>query len=338
VSPGRNLTLWQRWVRQPQKVWLRRAFFQLHLWSGLFLGVYVVVISVTGSVLVYRNELYRAATVAPVISTSSAPRLTDRQIADAATRLYPGYRVVRLGRWRNPDQAVDVLLSRGGATKKRMFDPRTGADLGDSVPTGIWLVSRLADLHDDLFFGPAGRKINGVGALAILLSIITGLAIWWPGIKKWRRSLFLPWGLGWRRAVWHLHSAIGLWSFAFLLLFALSGIYLCLPEPFLAFGDWLQPPAFDVPKIRAVDQVIYWLAYLHFGRVNGVGILCGGPGTCDKAVKAAWAFFGLAPATMAVTGAILWWNRVLRPWQERYSGRNLKLPAAPGLFGGSRLR
>jgi uncharacterized iron-regulated membrane protein len=313
VSPVANLNLWQRWIQRPQKLWLRRALFQVHLWSGLILGLYVFMISVTGSVLVYRNELYRAATIPPLISTSSAPRLSDRQLTKAATRLYPGYRVQRLSRWRNPDQAVDIWLTRGGATKKRLFDPRSGADLGDSVPTGIWLVSRLAELHDDLFFGSAGRKINGLAALAILGVAGTGLAIWWPGVKTWRRSLFVPGGLGWRRTIWHLHGAMGFWTFAFLALLALSGIYLCIPEPFLILADWLQPPASDVPTIRMVDQVIYWLAYLHFGRVNGVGILCGGPGACDKAVKAAWAFFGLAPAAMMVTGAILWWNRVLRP-------------------------
>ena len=53
---------WQRWVRQPQKVWLRRALFQVHLWAGIGLGLYVFFISVTGSVLVYRNELYVAVT------------------------------------------------------------------------------------------------------------------------------------------------------------------------------------------------------------------------------------------------------------------------------------
>jgi uncharacterized iron-regulated membrane protein len=31
------------------------------LWSGIVLGLYVLMISVTGSALVYSNELYRAA-------------------------------------------------------------------------------------------------------------------------------------------------------------------------------------------------------------------------------------------------------------------------------------
>ena len=100
-----QLTLWQRWVRHPQNIWLRRALFQVHLWSGVAIGLYVLLISVTGSVLVYRNELYRAATPTPIISKSAEPRLTDDQLTDAATRLYPGYRVVNLSRARDLDQA-----------------------------------------------------------------------------------------------------------------------------------------------------------------------------------------------------------------------------------------
>ena len=106
---------------------------------------------------------------------------------------------------------------------------------------------------------------------------------------------------------------VGFWSFGFVLVFAVSGIYLGIPQPFLDLADQLEPPAATNAGVRIGDQVIYWLAYLHFGRINGIGIPCSGPGLCDQATKAIWALFGLAPAAMAVTGAILWWNRVLRP-------------------------
>ena len=166
MSGSNHLSVWTRWVHQPQRIWLRRALFQVHLWSGIGIGLYVLMISVTGSVLVYRNELYRAATPQPIISNGSEPRLTDEQLTEAATRLYPGYAVVNLGRAQNLDQAVDIWLRGGDQVRKRLFDPRTGSDLGDSVPTGIRLVSDLMDLHDNLLAGPTGRKVNGVGAIA----------------------------------------------------------------------------------------------------------------------------------------------------------------------------
>jgi uncharacterized iron-regulated membrane protein len=313
VSVSKQLTLWQRWLRQPQKVWLRRALFQAHLWSGIGVGLYIFMISVTGSVLVYRNELYRAATAKPILSTGSGPRLTDGQLAEAARLSYPDYRVVRIARARNPEQAVDVWLRRGNTTKMRLFDPRTGKDLGNSVPAGIWLVSKLMDLHDNLLAGSNGRQVNGAGAVALLALATTGLVIWWPGSKTWRRSLTLHRGVGWKRFTWHLHSTVGFWSLGFTIIFGVSGVYLAIPEAVQEFADRLQPPTAANAGFRIVDQVIYWLAFLHFGRINGIGIPCKGPGFCDQATKAVWAIFGLAPAVMFVTAAIMWWNRVLRP-------------------------
>lgn len=313
VSGSDQLSMWQRWTRQPQKIWLRRALFQVHLWSGIAVGLYILMISVTGSVLVYSNELYRAATPESVLSKGSGALLTDERLTEAATRVYQGYRVVHLGRALNPDQAVDVWLQRGEETKKRLFDPRSGRDLGDSVPAGIWMVSKLIDLHDNLLAGESGRRVNGLGALAALALAATGLVIWWPGIKTWRRSLRLHRGAGWKRSMWELHSMIGFWSLAFTLVFALSGLYLSDPQPLQDLADRLEPLTAANAGTRIGDGVIYWLAILHFGRINGIGFPCGGPGICDQTVKAIWALFGMAPAAMFVTGAIMWWNRVLRP-------------------------
>jgi uncharacterized iron-regulated membrane protein len=300
-------------IRQPQNVWARRALFQVHLWSGIILGLYILMISVTGSIVVYSNEMYRAATRAPIISHGSGPRLSDEELTAAALRLYPEYKVVNLVRMTNADQAVTIWLQRSEEVKKRLFDPRAGTDLGDSVPPGIKFTSGLLSLHDDLFAGPTGRKVNGIGAICIFVLSATGLLIWWPGIKTWRRSLTLHRGVGWKRMMWHLHSMIGFWSLAFVLIFAFSGIYLSYPETIQGFADRIEPVTDANLGNRVTDSIIYWLAYLHFGRINGIGIPCKGPGICDQATKAVWAFFGLMPAALFVTGAIMWWNRVLRP-------------------------
>jgi uncharacterized iron-regulated membrane protein len=307
------MTYWQRWIWQPQTAWLRKATFQLHLWTGIGVGLYVLLASVTGSVLVYRNELYRAATRAPVIVSETGAALSDEQLKDAAKRAYAGYRILTLYRGRNPGQAVSISLIKGNSSlKNRLFNPYTGADLGDSVPLGIWLVSELLKLHDDLLGGTTGRMVNGVGAILVVVLAVTGLVVWWPGIKKWRASLTVPRNVGWPRFIWGLHSAIGFWTLGFILLFGVSGVYLGNPERFQDVADRIQPLTDANARTRTVDQIIYWLAYLHIGRINGIGIPCKGPGLCDQTMKLIWAVFGLAPAAMFVTGAAMWWNRVVR--------------------------
>jgi hypothetical protein len=39
------MTHWQRWVHRPQQLLLRKAFFQIHLWIGIAVMLYVAVIS-----------------------------------------------------------------------------------------------------------------------------------------------------------------------------------------------------------------------------------------------------------------------------------------------------
>jgi uncharacterized iron-regulated membrane protein len=312
---------WQKWIRQPRTVWLRRAIFQVHLWAGIGLGLYVFLISVTGSVLVYRNELYRAATRDPVVVAQTGRRLTEAELKSAAVAAYPGYRIANVSRPPNLDQAVSISLEGRGGRRNRLFNPYTGADLGDSAPLGIRMVSRLLALHDDLLGGMTGRKVNGAGALLIVLLACTGMVVWWPGIRTWRGSLTVPKGAGWRRLTRSLHGALGFWTFGAILMFGLSGVYLSNPDFIQDFADRLEPLTEANARTRVIDQVIYWLAYVHFGRINGIGIPCKGPGLCDAATKLTWAAFGLAPAVMFVTGAIMWWNRVGRKRLGRQTRR-----------------
>ncbi len=306
------MTRWQRWLRQPQTAWLRKAIFQLHLWSGIGFGLYVLLASVTGSVLVYANELYRAATRDPIVVAASDPLLTDKQLRDAATRAYPGYRILVLSRPSNPDEAISISLQDGANRKNRLFNPYTGADLGDSVPRGIRLVTGLIALHDDLLGGPTGRKVNGVAALLFVFLGLTGIVVWWPGIGTWRQRLFVQRKVGRRRFIWGLHGMIGFWTFGTILLFGISGVYLGNQEFVQDLADRIEPLTAANSRSRIVDQVLYWLAYLHIGRINGIGIPCKGPGLCDRTMKLIWAVFGLMPAVLFVTGALMWWTRVVR--------------------------
>src|SRR5262245_57515178 len=48
---------WTRWIDHPERVWLRQATFQVHFWIGTLMAVYVVLMSLSGSIIVFRNEL-----------------------------------------------------------------------------------------------------------------------------------------------------------------------------------------------------------------------------------------------------------------------------------------
>ena len=312
---------WSEWVQAPQSVWLRKAIFQVHLWTGIGLGAYVFVICVTGSVLVYRNELYRTFSPQPVIveSAGTSASLGEDALERVARQAYPGYDVQEVRPGRTEDHAVEITLTRDSDRIRRLFDPFTGEDLGDPLPLGYRMSAWMLDLHDNLLAGQTGRRVNGIGAFFLLLLSVTGAVIWWPGILRWRRSLTIDRRADWRLFNWSLHSAFGSWCWPFLFLWAITGLYLSFPALFAAVVDYLEPFDPTDPVERVGDRVMYWLAYLHFGRLGRRGIPgCGS--LCGETTKAIWALVGLVPPALFVTGGFMWWNRVVRRWLKSGPG------------------
>ena len=223
---------WQQWLRRPQSVWLRKALFQIHLWTGIGLGLYVVLISVSGSAIVFRNEIFKALGDSPRRVPVQGPRLTQDQLRDIAHRDYPGYAITFLFESKRPDQATEIWLEKGGSKQQRLFNPYSGEDLGRSVPWGISVVAWFSDFHTNLLAGPKGRVVNGIASSFLTMLCLTGAALWWPGIGKWRYSLIVNPKANWKRLNWELHSVIGFWTFALVFMWAFTGVYLVFPEPF----------------------------------------------------------------------------------------------------------
>ena len=290
------------WLRHPQGVWLRKALFQVHLWTGLGVGLYVVMISLTGSVLIYRSELRQYFDPQPRSVEVSGLRLSSAELIAATQRMFPDDAVEVWTESDDPTLAVTMSVGADGSARDQLFfDPYTGEYLGHALPAGWRLTSWTLDLHDNLLAGETGRAVNGVGAGLLMLLSMTGAIIWWPGIRGWWRSLLIDWRANWRRLNWSLHSALGIWTLLFIFMWGFTGVYLAFPEPFSAVVDYLEP--FDEENFdpRVGDTVLYWFAYLHFGRFGG------------WSTKLAWALIGVIPPVMFVTGGVMWWNRVIRP-------------------------
>lgn len=317
ATRGARMTALEKWWKRPQNVWLRRGLFQVHLWTGIGLGLYVLLMSVTGSALIFRRDLTRSLAREPRVAVGPGARMTEDQLTQAAQRAYPEYAVMDVRLRKNPDQAAEVLLQARGSELRRLFNPYTGADLGDSVRRSFRFVLWLADLHDNLLLAQSGRVLNAAGGILTLLVGLTGAVIWWPGIDAWRRSLSFRWKANPKGFNWTIHSALGFWAFAFFSMWAISGVYLSIPGAFNNAVDFLEPLHPSGRGLRFGDQMLFWLAQAHFGRFAGVE------------VKILWTTIGLAPAALFVTGLLMWWKRVLRPWMVR-NGVSVFGNRAPG--------
>jgi uncharacterized iron-regulated membrane protein len=217
------MSLLRTLVHHPRKLWLRRALFQIHLWAGVLLSLYVVMIALTGSILVFRSELTRGL-LPKTLTPYAADRLAPMEmVLERFKSAYPeaGLENIQMS---SPQMPTFVLFATD--SHRRPFtvlaDPVT-ADLRSQPRT--WLYWTY-ELHANLLLGEAhGVQVNGIGAMCLLLLTITGLAIWWPGVKIWARGLRIGLRHNWRRINYDAHSAIGFWTLLIVFWWALSGIY-----------------------------------------------------------------------------------------------------------------
>lgn len=287
---------WRRWANAPQSLRWRRWLMRIHSWTGLGVGVYVALLSITGSASVLRPQfhLWMVPRAVPMVGT----RLKGDELNGVLHEYYAGYEVTSVFEGRRPDSPVRVTLERDGTKTERQFDPYAARDIGLLYPRVLDGVEWVVDLHDNLLGGERGRAVNGVGATLFFLLALSGALLWWPGKGQWTEHLLTGWPEKTRRFVHRVHVSFGFWSFAMLFVWGLTAIYFAFPDPFIWLVDSFGGDASD--PSRPADATLRTMVYWHFGRFGGM------------TGRIVWVVIGLIPAVLFVTGFIMWRMRTLR--------------------------
>lgn len=235
--------------RQPQAVWWRKAIFQVHLWAGLILGLYLALMGVTGSILVFKDEIQKVLYPQFVKERAigNVPIATPDEVFMAGQKAFPKYRIsimyapgVEIGNW--------VLVGAGQGTQRYIFVDRAGNYMGSLDLRKQWLLY-VALLHENLLLGRTGRVVNGIGGGALLLIALSGLVVWWSGAARWTRALGIKFGSGWRRVNFDLHSAVGFWTLLLLSVWGVTAVYFAWPKQFQSVVAVISRPMNTVQDI-----------------------------------------------------------------------------------------
>ena len=226
-------------IHNPRKLFLRRAAFQIHLWSGVLISLYMIVIAITGAVLVFEDEL-TSTTLPPHLSSyNPATTVSIPSVMQQFQHAYPGAHVVAIDTpWRTVP-AYSLRAAYGSGEEFNLIaDPVTAA----LHPQPKTWVNWVHDLHVYLLLNSSyGAQVNGVGAAILLVLSITGIILWWQGLKNWTRALKIDFRRNWRRFNFDAHHAIGIWTFAIVVWWSISGVYFGWFRQFTATVNSISP-------------------------------------------------------------------------------------------------
>lgn len=245
----------------------RRIWLKIHLWLGLALGAVLSVAGVTGSILVFHHEIDAWLNPALYVVEDRGGLAVHRPFPDlmaAARAAMPGDAALSFIHYpqhddwsvifthARPDPARANPAGANGAGEGRLaeqtfVDPYDGRVLGSRLKrrSADWLpatpIGFVFELHYALLAGLTGEKILGWITIALLVSMISGVALWWPAKGRWRRALIIKRGAGATRFNIDLHSVNGIYTFPLMAAVLISGVYFVLPQQFMAAARLFSP-------------------------------------------------------------------------------------------------
>lgn len=230
----------------------RKILFQIHLYAGLVVGLLLTSAGVTGSVLVWKNEIDALLHPELLRVEPAAARLPIQQVVAAAARAYPEHRPSLVQMPRGPEESVEV--STAGPDALQVYvDPYRGTVLGARGSTETF-VNALFYWHTSLLAGETGERVMGTAALLLLVLVVSGLVVWWPGVRRLADAVRVRWSAGWKRINFDVHRAGGFWGALFLTLVAVTGSSLVFHDAYMAGLDWItrSPPRPLAPVVSPV--------------------------------------------------------------------------------------
>lgn len=224
---------------------------KLHLVLSLSAGALLALAGLTGSALVFREEIDRALDPsvhqAPPPANSTSARAPLSAALERVRRAHPDHPPMYVRMPRQEGATYEFWMD---ASDGRLVyaDPHTARILGSRVPSET-LTGWLHALHVELLLGEAGHTVQGAAGLALLGLTITGVFLWWPGVRHLGRGFRVSWSAPWKRVNYDLHKAVGALGLPLLFVAGLTGAALVFHEAarWALDGITASPPALKPP-------------------------------------------------------------------------------------------
>ncbi|MFN8252187.1 MAG: PepSY-associated TM helix domain-containing protein [Ferruginibacter sp.] len=234
---------------------------RIHSWAGLGAGIFLFLLSVSGTLLVFRETL--DSFQKPGISKSAGTAITVDSCRKILQQKYPKAEIssCQLPAGKQPFSffVYDSSLNRFQQAREIFIDPVTGnisGIRGGSEDIRHNFMGWLSKFHSTFHAGKTGEWLLGVIAIFFVLGIVTGLVLYRENIL----NVLLFRKHAWNRK--NLHQLIGVYALLFNLMWGVSGYWMqryVFKKDFYTVSAWNKTskpsPALSFSFDSALNQV-----------------------------------------------------------------------------------
>ncbi|KQS75364.1 hypothetical protein ASG25_08650 [Rhizobium sp. Leaf384] len=202
---------------------LYRAIWRWHFYAGLIAVPFMILLAVTGSLYLFRDEIDRSAFAhRTVVALESTPQQAPSALIGRARTAVPAARVKAYRPPADPTSSARVTLETADGAAYVFLNPYSGAILATMLKREEFN-EVVRKLHSLEYFGPyANRLIEAMAGFAIIL-VISGFYLWWP--RRQTGGVLSVRGTPSRRVFWRdTHAVTGAVAGGLIAFLALSGL------------------------------------------------------------------------------------------------------------------
>lgn len=184
----------------------KKLLTKIHLWLSLPLGIFVIIICLSGATLVFKHEIRSALGMPTVVAPHGHQQRTGHDWAASFSSKKPNHGIM--------NTADKQILPHGTTTQRDFF-------------------SYVTRFHTSLMLGTVGKRLITLVTLLFVVVLVSGMLVCWPrSHAQWLRCFKVECHRGKRRLFYDLHVSLGFIVVLWLLLLSVTG---------LAFGFHLLP-------------------------------------------------------------------------------------------------
>lgn len=201
---------------------LYRAVWRWHFYAGLLVLPFMITLSITGGMYVFRDEIdnwYHADLKR--VQVQDSQRLAPTAQVASALDAVPGT-ALKYTDPTDPGASTEITVKTDHGKMAVYVNPYNGLVLG-AMPDRTTLMWTVRTLHSFKYFGTYARYIIEIAAGWSVLLVGTGIWLWWPRGQK--GGVVSVRGTPQRRVFWRdLHAVTGLFVGFFIVFLAVTGM------------------------------------------------------------------------------------------------------------------
>ncbi|HSH64865.1 MAG TPA: PepSY-associated TM helix domain-containing protein [Bacteroidia bacterium] len=204
---------------------LKKVAHKIHLWLGLAVGLIIIIISLTGCIYAFQEEIQNRTQPYRFVK-KAGNLLPPSELKEIAQKHLPGKIAHRLKYGKSNEAAVVLFYN----SQPRYFylvylNPYTGSVLKlKNMDTDFFRF--ILNGHFYLWLPPSvGQPVVAISTLIFFVMLITGIILWWPKNKAASKQRFrIKWDAKWRRRNYDLHNVFGFYACWILFFITITGL------------------------------------------------------------------------------------------------------------------